>query len=219
MPNWVNNTVTVNGDPEEIKKFKEKAAQSYSSHGGETHEAVFSFWNFKRPPQEALDNGEYYETHGFSPEKGHTGQTTNNWYNWNSTEWGTKWDACRPETVWEDASSIQYTFDTAWSMPEPVFEAMVAQHPKLKFDIYCIEEQGWGMEYRGIYGELNTVDEWDIPSTHEESMKRTESCQCEWYDGSDPDEWKYLFDDCPAKNLDTAAAIEKLEKVEASLAQ
>ena len=219
MPNWVNNSVKVSGDAEEIAKFKEKAGRSYSSHRGEMHEAVFSFWNFKSPPQEALDNGEYFETHGFSKENGATGQTANNWYNWNNREWGTKWDACSPELDQEGSGYLQYRFDTAWSMPEPVFAEMVAQHPKLKFDIYCIEEQGWGSEYEGFDGNLEVVDEWDIPNTHEESMRRTESCNCEWYDGSDPNEWEYLFDDCPAKNLSTAEAIAKLEEVEKSLAQ
>ena len=214
MPNWVNNTVTVNGDPEEIKKFREKAAQPYKlyhSNEEQTNDDCFAFWNFKRPPQEALDSGEYFATHGFSKEHGHTGQTHNNWYNWNNREWGTKWDACRPEVVWEDSSSIQYAFDTAWSMPEPVFEAMVAQHPNLNFDIYCIEEQGWGVEYVGSDGELTTIDEWDIPATHEESVKRQGECYCSYGDPEDGNP----FSDCP--ELETAIAVEMLEQADAAL--
>jgi len=212
MPNWVYNTVTVNGDPEEIKKFKEKAAQPYTTHHGQEEQVVedcFSFWNFKRPPQEALDNGEYFGAHGYSKEKGHTGQTANNWYNWNNREWGTKWDACRPETVWEDTSSIQYSFDTAWSPPTELFEAMVEQHPKLEFSIYCEEEQGWGVEFNGTSGSLVVTDEWDIPNSHAEYLAINRECYCEFGDYED------RFSDCPA--VDTADAVRMLEEADAAI--
>ena len=40
------------------------------------------------------------------------------WYNWCIDNWGTKWDACEP---YVDDDFI--SFQTAWSVPDPIFEA------------------------------------------------------------------------------------------------
>jgi len=212
MPNWVNNYLDITGSPEAIAAFKEKAAQPYTTHYKEEEQVnqdCFSFWNFKRPPQEALDNGEYFATHGFSKEHGHTGQTPNNWYNWNSREWGTKWDACDPELTLEDTSNLHYSFNTAWSPPTEFFEAMVEQHPELEFFISCEEEQGWGVEFEGRNGTLIVTDEWDIPNSHADYKARDRECYCEFGDYGD------RFDDCPFP--DTNEAVQLLEEADAAL--
>lgn len=216
MPNWVNNSVTVRGQGADIKAFREKAGREYS-HNGETSNRCFSFMNFIAPPQEAIDSGEYWGTHGFVNGE-HSGQTANNWYNWNNREWGTKWDACEEELEQEGDFFLRYRFDTAWAPPEPVFRAMIAQHPTLEFEIRSVEEQGWGVELESD-GEGNMIvkDEWDIPDNHEDSMRRTDTCICEYYDANDLEEWKTLFDDCPSKHLDTASAVARLEEIEAKL--
>jgi len=52
------------------------------------------------------------------------------WYEWSIENWGTKWNAY---------STSQYgnaiAFDTAWSMPDPIFRALSARYPKLTFRV------------------------------------------------------------------------------------
>jgi hypothetical protein len=137
-------------------------------------------------------SGEYFGTHGWKDGE-QTGNTTNNWYEFNNREWGTKWDACSVEEdeLKEGDTWFGLKFDTAWGVPEPVFRAMVEAHPTLTFSIHCEEEQGWGVEYEGVDGELIVLDQWDIPESHADYDKRGNECQCAWNDE------EYWFDDCP----------------------
>lgn len=183
MPNHVFNTLTVIGTPEAINAFKEKAG-----HG----DREFSYWNFVTPPQEALDSGEYWATHGFvGGEK--SGYTPNNWYNFNVREWGTKWDTYDLH-VESAPKSFYATFTSAWSPPTQVFEAMSEQHPELTFDFSWEEEQGWGGEAFGNEGSFSITKEWDIPNSHADyvALDREGSCNC--YSERDREYW---FDDCP----------------------
>lgn len=208
MPNWVANRVSVSGTEADLKRFIDQAnavpitlreGQGLKEDGTKK-EVVLSFANFIAPPQEAIDSGEYHETHGFSKE-GATGQTENNWYNFNNSKWGTKWDVCFDSYVETNAdggsSTAEYAFDTAWSPPEPIFQAMVEQFPELKFDIWWEEEQGFGAELTGEDGELTLVREWDIPSSHADYVARdgdADNCPC-----SHDDDKEYWYDDCPGK--------------------
>jgi hypothetical protein len=211
MPNWVSNTLSITGSAEDIADFKEKASQpktTYWEGKEEVDEAVLSFMNFIAPPQEALASGEYYGTHGFENGK-EVGRTPNNWYEFNNREWGTKWDASDEELTDESENELSYYFQTAWAPPAPVFQAMAEQHPNLVFEIHCVEEQGWGVDYEGRDGVFITTDEWDIPDSHESSIHRTNSCRCEW---ADPiDDRDSFFSDCP--KLDPEEAIRLLEEV------
>ena len=47
---------------------------------------------------------------------------------------------------------LEFTFDTAWSPPEPVFDAMALQFPELEFQIYCFD-QLWNFACEGTYQE------------------------------------------------------------------
>jgi hypothetical protein len=187
MPNHVFNKVAVTGKPEAIKAFKEKAQKG---------EREFSYWNFVTPPQEALDSGEYWATHGFIAGEP-SGKTPNNWYNFNNREWGTKWDTYDLH-VESAPKSFFATFSSAWSPPTQVFEAIVEQHPDLDFDFYWEEEQGWGGEAIGSGGYYSLTNEWDIPNSHADyvDLGKEESCYCALEDD------EFTFDDCPKNNDD-----------------
>lgn len=53
-----------------------------------------------------------------------------NWYDWNSDNWGTKWNAydINIESEWDggDCCEMEIHFDTAWSAPFPIIEALRA---------------------------------------------------------------------------------------------
>jgi hypothetical protein len=213
MPNWVSNWVSVQGKKADVERFIEKAQQprptGINEETGEleydaSQQEGLSFWNFVAPPEEAVKSGEYFGTRGFIDGE-QKGDSPNNWYSWNSREWGTKWDACHLDPheieVEDDNATKSYSFETAWGIPEPVFEAMVKQHPELNFDFECEEEQGWGAEYRGEEGEISLVKQWDIPDSHADYVERDRehSCNCAW--SEDTEDW---YADCPLPEGGTA---------------
>ena len=124
MPNWCYNTLLIEAEPQVIAKIKAQLSAPYESKHQdlksdtwttETVQKDLSFWNIIRPPADKMD--EYHGTHGYANgEK--QGDTEWNWYNWNITNWGTKWDASDPELVEESDISLQYRFNTPWGVAE-----------------------------------------------------------------------------------------------------
>lgn len=184
MANHVYNQMTVTGTPEALEAFRAKAR-----HG----DREFSYWNFVTPPQEALDSGEYDSDHTFD---GKTGR--NNWYSFNTREWGTKWDVydLQPDLIGVEDHNWTISWSSAWSHPLPVLEAMVEQHPELEFEFYWEEEQGWGGEAVGSGGWFSIAKEWDIPNSHADyvALDWEDRCYCE--SEQDPE---FMYDDCPKK--------------------
>lgn len=43
------------------------------------------------------------------------------WYDFNCNNWGTKWNACEACLIDESPTELSYQFETAWSMPFPIF--------------------------------------------------------------------------------------------------
>ena len=61
-----------------------------------------------------------------------------NWYDWAIAHWDTKWNAY---TLTVD--SYEVTFQTAWSYPRPIFEALSKKFPEMTFEIeYADEDAG-----------------------------------------------------------------------------
>ena len=70
-----------------------------------------------------------------------------NWYPWAIAKWGTKWGAFRYHQLADEPFAFQ--FETAWSFPTPVFQAISARFPELAFDCATFDEghnfagEGW----------------------------------------------------------------------------
>lgn len=63
------------------------------------------------------------------------------WYNWSYKNWGTKWNACECN-VYDNVIE----FDTAWSAPFPIYEALSKMFPKVDFEImYADEDVGYNV--------------------------------------------------------------------------
>lgn len=202
MPNWVHNSMVVTGSEDELKRFVDHAGQSVTKKymkwddGSKdtvweevTEDTELSFWNFVRPEEDILN--QYY---GTEPHKATLAEAlrhdTNHWYDWNVRNWGCKWDASEVGREQWGSREVQYTFETPWGPPLPIFEAMAAQFPELEFSVTYNEEQGWGGEGLGMNGEFSVTDEWEIPSTHEEMMERQGYCHCDPFG-------EQQFSDCP----------------------
>ena len=64
---------------------------------------------------------------------------TKDWYDWSIQNWGTKWNAYDTS---EEGDTI--IFDTAWSTPAPVIQALSEMFPKVKFELsYADEDFGY----------------------------------------------------------------------------
>jgi hypothetical protein len=70
------------------------------------------------------------------------------WYNWSIDNWGTKWGAYQYEEVERRDGVFEFVFQTAWSVPEPVFEKLAEKWPGLEIDIVSFDE-GWNFAWRG----------------------------------------------------------------------
>ena len=241
MPNWVYNNINIRGDKASLVAFRDKASKlsptGLDEDGSllytQTDENVFSFWNFKEPSNKTA----YFEAaHGTKPKEYEAWTAeekmaydlafkTDGWYDWNVREWGSKWDAC--DSSFDDNTedltpTLYYSFNTAWSIPEKIFEEIVKQHPELSFDFSCEEEQGWGAEYESRKGEdglpeLAMTREWDIPDSHADYVDRDEidRCNCQ----SDPDDQEYWYDDCPRPETDFVVVVERRYIVKAQTAE
>lgn len=186
MPNYVYNSVNINGDPNQVSNIMKKLGMPNLLGNGESGTDGlnrFNFYNLVSPSD--LD---WYKE-------------SENWYNWRIANWGTKWNACDLEVDYddvEDINNITYRFSTAWSPPIPIMlaliEYIVYNNIHVNMNWHYEEEQGWGGEYdyTPALG-LQLVEEWDVPDSHEDCMLRRSYCwRCA--DGEE------LYPDCPGYN-------------------
>jgi hypothetical protein len=104
------------------------------------------------------------------------------WYDWAIRNWGSKWNFSEPHLISENgndltdhpndfASSLIYSFDTAWSPMIPVITRMGELFPQLRFVLDYAEP---GCDFQGTYAMengLNILDDCHeyIPSEDEEA--------------------------------------------------
>ena len=118
MPNWCNNSLTL------IAATKEDADNLYAHLNHITKpndsDSDASFFGFFLPEPDYEDGDEEDAMPG--------------WYWWRVNNWGTKWDASIHDVDWVDDKTVNIMFDTAWSPPTGIFQAMM--------------DQGWGVDAR-----------------------------------------------------------------------
>ncbi|TDR30229.1 hypothetical protein [Hydromonas duriensis] len=85
-----------------------------------------------RNGRQCLLEGHYYH-------RNHKQYGFRDWYDWRLHYWGTKWGAMH----FEDNEYNELIFDTAWSPPIPVIQALAEQFPQLNFRLAYAEEGCW----------------------------------------------------------------------------
>ncbi len=70
------------------------------------------------------------------------------WYDWRIRHWGTKWGAYSFDFLEEGAERIEFKFDTAWSVPEPIFAKLATMFPTLEVKFTAFDE-GWNFAVEG----------------------------------------------------------------------
>jgi hypothetical protein len=100
MPNWCSNNVEFhNDDVAEVAKLEAHLQFLDKREKGESAESGLFAYFVPRPP-EAEDS----------------------WYEWNVSNWGTKWEASIYGWTKVNDNSITMNFDTAWSPPTQLYE-------------------------------------------------------------------------------------------------
>ena len=104
MPNWCSNNVEFhNDDVAEVAKLEAHLKFLDSRKKGESAESGLFAYFVPRPPEEE-----------------------DSWYEWNVSNWGTKWEASIYSWTKVNDNSITMNFDTAWSPPTALYEFLAA---------------------------------------------------------------------------------------------
>lgn len=75
------------------------------------------------------------------------------WRDWSIKNWGTKWNGYQPEIEHNEDGTAQLRFETAWSHPVPVIEALSTMFPEAEIQVsYADEDLGYNL---GKYEILN----------------------------------------------------------------
>ena len=187
MPNWCFNGLTIEGNPESVKKLMTQMNKPFKSkhdswnpanHQMEIKESlypnpVFAFHNIYNHIEAGIPEDVYMG----QPDRSLSLQEqmkfkTNDWYSFNVREWGTKWDVAvapddtYPDTNMEETANgdnhvVHYNFNTAWSPPMPAVSKLSAQYPDLLFTLSYEEETGWGGECEFLRGEKISESEFE----------------------------------------------------------
>jgi len=166
MPNWCHNTLTVEGNPEQLTEFKSKSFVKAKHSSPE--EFDFTFEGLFPTPPELLEEtaptqyrGEDNDTeaiktfHAKMKDLEYKYDYTN-WYDWRVNYWGCKWDASESYISSEDEAHISVEFDTAWSPPEMWVRYVSTLFPDLKFKLSYMEP---GVGFAGVFYKSSDMDE------------------------------------------------------------
>lgn len=169
MPNWCENSITVNGTAKDLKRFDDQFKQKHASFSGGTGNRKPDEKEKKTWIAYRVNGNEYTYINGIKQKEGYSltnfvemtqDDFLNGWCNWSIRHWGTKWDVADfyengmtdineaiAKGQSKDVYELCYSFNTAWSPPEPVVSEMAGQYPELDFTHTYIEE---GMGFAGI---------------------------------------------------------------------
>ena len=213
MPNWVYNTLTIQGPKNEIDSIKDKLNQPFKvlhdswnmkTNTMEVSESiysapVFAFWNIHSPLEDGITMEEYVQQPSrlgtdtsapdwFAKEVAHA-KTQKDWYNWNTSKWGTKWDVAvsdgdeYPDTELLEYKSegddnwLVYKYNTAWSPAVTILTKLSNLVPNCLLTLEFEEETGWGGEYEIVRGEVKENLEYDSMCRDCDATDTMEYCE------------------------------------------
>jgi Ferredoxin-like domain in Api92-like protein len=221
MPNWVYNTLTIQGPKNEVDMIKDRlnkpftlAQETYgmgdiSANGFPTKitqvsysNPVFSFHNIHSYKDDGITDEEY----ACQPNRGgidtqndpdwfrksvEFAKTQKDWYSWNTSNWGTKWDvAVRDEDEYPNTELLEYKsegddnwvvykYETAWSPAVTILTKLSNLVPNCVLTLEFEEETGWGGEYEIVRGNVTELVEYDNQCRDCDSYNTLDYCENE----------------------------------------
>ena len=147
MPNWCTNVLTVNGGPNDISRFQDKA------HDPDVGPLCLQKL-YPMPEDPAVQLAEAKETDWWPmAENIHKGNKSQElllrdaWWDWRVGRWGTKWDLDDETQLTAHPGSLMYEFHSAWSPPVGVIEKAAEEFPELEFTLEYYEP---GCDFAGV---------------------------------------------------------------------
>ena len=217
MPNWVYNTLTIQGPKEEIDMIKDRLNRPFtlaqetfgmgdiSLSGFPTKiqqvtysNPVFAFFNIHSYKDDGITDEEY----ACQPDRGNIdmkdpdwyrksvehAKTQKDWYSWNNSNWGTKWDvAVRDGEEYSNTELIEYKsegednwlvykYETAWSPAVTILEKLSHLVPNSLITLEYEEEQGWGGEIEIVRGKVTELYDYDSKCYACDSLDTLDYC-------------------------------------------
>jgi len=182
MPNWCDGELSVQGEPEILKRFVETVKgekealdanklipypeewRKLDKLAQEWQDRWDAFLRSAMDSEGKIDDEKRKELwkkfiaeNGEQPEDGYN----RGGYEWCIENWGTKWGFCHVEVFDEDIENgcVEYGFQTAWSPPIPLVKKMGEMFPELAFQLRYWE---CGAAFQGVLTirEGKVVDDW-----------------------------------------------------------
>ena len=139
MPNWCNNSISIQGGSDTIKTLWEEATKEGSG-----------LLNAMKPMPKELEN-----TTSPTPEGSEQPKVDgyDNWYDWRVANWGTKWDIDTTQGLeftdnGDGTAQISGWFETAWAPPIEAYNTFIEDMDGCSLIADYHEP---GMDFAGIY--------------------------------------------------------------------
>ena len=139
MPNWCSNEVTIEGTKEDMAKFVDECFTDFKGTPVLDFAKVMPEPDYDKPKKDGThNNGVQTEPSSVMPD----------WWNWRNDNWGTKWNLVPNhgggltmyDVVQSDDTYTQLEFETAWSPPNGIYEAIVEKYPDLDINWFYRED-------------------------------------------------------------------------------
>jgi len=151
MPNHVYTNMSIEGTEEEVQNFF--MTHFTEDEGGDSSFDLETFTPMpeelqgttapNHPPRvdgrEVLPDSDKYKAWQTYTQYLRDTYGTDNWYDWHLANWGTKWNTY--DNCIHDDNNV--SFQTAWSLPDPIFAKMAEMYPSMTFNIETVEEGGF----------------------------------------------------------------------------
>ena len=207
MPNWISNEVKLTGKKEQVEallKFVKSEDRGFDFNkiapipkeleGTQAPTKIISKKEYDEQ-EKRLAKGELNEDEQrFGLSRGLTKELsdeyinrfgTDNWYNWQHSNWGTKWNAS--EIIVSEDSVF---FNTPWSTPAPIFEKLSELFPEVVISIRFADE-----DFGHNVGEFSLLNGLEIDSNIPEGgSEEAYRLALDIQGGNDYYTWDMFFD-------------------------
>lgn len=207
MPNHVTNRVTITGPSESIAEFRQSCftkekqevpdfwREKAAAGGDSAKEWIDRIAKREADPEfDVFDFNKIIPTPAFIATgdlvfQSREEQTGRNWYEWNRKNWGTKWNAYDLSIKTDDPELLVFEFDTAWSVPDQVFQVLGKWFNELSIKVEYFDEGHcfWGTDTKPA-GSVKYVEQKFHGSDKSEAAIAERNRLCKELKGYDPEE-------------------------------